>query len=94
MGKIKSVLNLDKLFFDEIKFNKIGFGKDNKPEINLKGEIAVNENTSEEKRYRVKLSLRVDKPEEYELMISLVGIFSFDSKEELDVDTKKRFNFK
>ena len=72
MEKGKSVLQLDKLVFDEINFKRLGFSSDKKLELNIKSNISQRE---KDDIYKVTLSIEGNKPEEYIFEISLTGYF-------------------
>lgn len=78
---IKSILNMDKMVFDKIEFNRLGLKNDEK----LKMEMATNIGKSEKgDRYRVSLTLKGEKQREYNFAITLTGFFSFDSDTPVD----------
>ncbi len=72
MEKGKSVLQLDKLVFDEINFKRLGFSSDKKLELKIKSNISQRE---KDDIYKVTLSIEGNKPEEYIFEISLTGYF-------------------
>lgn len=79
--KIESLLQLDKLVFDKIEFNRVGFKNDKELELELQSTISQRE---EKNIYRVTLFLRGKKPEEYTIEISLSGYFSIELENEMD----------
>ena len=81
--KIESLLQLDKLVFDKIEFNRVGFKNDKELELELQSTISQRE---EKNIYRVTLFLRGKKPEEYTIEISLSGYFSIELENEMDSD--------
>ena len=72
MEKGKSVLQLDKLVFDEINFKRLGFSSDKKLELKIKSNISQRE---KDDIYKVTLSIEGNKPEEHIFEISLTGYF-------------------
>lgn len=72
MEKGKSVLQFDKLVFDEINFKRLGFSSDKKLELKIKSNISQRE---KDDIYKVTLSIEGNKPEEYIFEISLTGYF-------------------
>lgn len=72
MEKGKSVLQLDKLVFDEINFKRLGFSSDKKLELKIKSNISQKK---KDDIYKVTLSIEGNKPEEYIFEISLTGYF-------------------
>ena len=85
MDNIKSVLNMNRLVFDKIEFDRQGFKNQNRPSYLIETHFAKNQ---QENMYRVTLVLKCDKKDEYTFEISLTGYFSFDSKEEIDENEK------
>lgn len=77
--KIESVLRLEDLCFEKIAFDRTGPKNRNSEEHQIS--VRIGENT-EERVYRVVLSIQTIKKDEYNLEISLRGIFSFNQ----DVD--------
>ena len=84
--KIESILRLDDLSFEKISFERIGPKNDNEEDHKISVRIGEN---SEEKVFRVVLSIKTFKKEEYNTEISLSGIFSFN--QEIDNDEKRDF---
>ena len=72
MEKGKSVLQLDKLVFDEINFKRLGFSSDKKLELKIKSNISQRK---KDDIYKVTLSIEGNKSEEYIFEISLTGYF-------------------
>ena len=85
MDNIKSILNMNKLVFDKIEFDRQGFKNQNQPSYSIETHFAKNQ---QENIYRVTLVLKCDKKDEYTFEISLTGYFSFDSQEEMDENEK------
>lgn len=71
---IQSSLHLEKLVFDKIEFKRLGFANENELEYELESSVAQRK---EDNIYRVTLSLKGKKPEEYIFEISLVGFFQW-----------------
>ena len=85
MSNIKSVLNLNRLVFDKIEFNRLGFRNKNKTEYKIEAHFAKN---TDDNIYRVTLVLQGEKKEEYTFEIKLTGFFSFDSDSSINEETK------
>ncbi len=83
MNKINSALIMQKLVFDKISFERKGFKNDNE----LKFELQVQIGRSEDGDYKVTLTLKGDKAEEYLFEVSLSGFFEIDNSEALDHKT-------
>ena len=75
-----SVLRLEKLVFDKLLFKRNGFESEKDFECTLESNISQ---STEGELYRVTLILRGEKPDEYNLEISLTGFFSFNPDEAL-----------
>ena len=71
MSKYNSVLRLDNLVYDRIEFERKGFKNSNKASFGIQIQIGEDE----QKNYKVTLTLKGEKPEEYELLISVSGFF-------------------
>lgn len=86
MEEIRSVLNMEKLVFDKISFERKGFKNQNEIEYAVETRIAQHQ---EKEIYRVTLVLKGDKKDEYDFEISLTGFFTFSDDEEVDEQMKK-----
>ena len=86
MDEIKSVLNMDKLVFDKISFERKGFKNQNPIKYSVETRIAQHQ---EQEIYRVTLVLKGDKEDEFDFEISLTGFFSFSDGAEVDDQIKK-----
>lgn len=64
----ESILRLNKIVFDKIEFNRLGFKNEKELELEVQSNIAQRQ---EADFYRVTLILKGKKPEEYTLEISL-----------------------
>lgn len=82
---IQSVLRLDRLVFDKIEFKRLGFSSDHKLELDIQSSIAQRQDTEV---YRITLTLRGTKPEEYIFEISLTGIFTIEQDDTLSEELK------
>lgn len=82
---IESVLKLDKIVFDKVEFNRLGFQNDKELQLEIQSNISQRRDTD---IYRVTLVLKGKKPEEYTLEISLSGFFSIEVDDELTEDLK------
>ena len=79
--EIESVLKLNKLVFDKIEFNRLGFKNDKDLELELQSSISDRNSKSksdEESFYKVTLLLKGKKPDEYIMEIELSGFFSIE----------------
>lgn len=81
MSDIKSVLKMDRLIFDKILFERIGFKNKNPLTHSLEASFAKNINANV---YRITLVLKGQKKEEYNFEISLTGYFSFSTDEKIN----------
>lgn len=84
---INSVLSMDKLVFDKIDFERIGF-KNDLNEFDFHMEIAIGHNNKID-TYKVTLKMLGEKQAEYSLNISLTGFFTFHTEEDLEDKFKK-----
>jgi len=84
-NEIKSVLNLKKIVFDRILFERLGFSSEE--ELKLKIETNVSQKKDTE-LYRVTLVLFGEKEGEYKFEVSITGFFDFDTDEELTQEFK------
>lgn len=82
---IESILKLNKIFFDKIEFNRLGFENDKNFEFEIQSNISQKQDSEV---YKVTLVLKGKKPEEYILEISLSGIFSIEAHGDLSEDLK------
>ena len=82
---IGSVLKLNKIIFNKIEFERLGFKNDNDIELEFQSNISQRK---EEDIYKVTLVLKGKKPEEYTLEISLSGFFSIEADDNLSDDLK------
>lgn len=79
--EIESVLKLNKLVFDKIEFNRLGFKNDKDLELELQSSISerISKSKSDkESFYKVTLLLKGKKPDEYIMGIELSGFFSIE----------------
>lgn len=84
-NNISSMIKLNKLVFDHIEFQRKGLSSDQEIEFEMQSSIFQKKN---EDSYKVVLTLKGDKPQEYTLDISITGFFSFISEDDLDENTK------
>lgn len=80
------VLNLERLFFQNIEFSRLG--EKNAKELHYEVSTEIMQKSDEEV-YKVALSLKGNKEDEYQFLIELVGIFSVDVSSEMDKEFKK-----
>lgn len=81
MSDIRSILKMERLVFDKISFERLGFKNENSLTHTLEASFAKN---IKDNMYRVTLMLKGEKKDEYTFEISLTGFFSFSSDEETD----------
>lgn len=86
MSEIQSSLNMDKLVFDRIHFDRLGFKNQNPVSYSFEANYARHQN---EKIYRVTLVLTGDKKEEYKFEISLTGFFSFSEDQTMEPELRE-----
>ncbi len=82
---IQSVLKMEKLVFDKINFQRIGFESAEELKIEITSKVSQHQDADV---YRVELELKGTKPKEYALEINLLGIFTFDSEKSLEEEKK------
>ena len=82
----KSALKLEKLVFDKIHFERLGFKNDNQLKYYFESYFAKK---NDEEIYRVTLLYKGTKESEYSMEISLTGYFTFLSEDKLSDDIKK-----
>ena len=82
---IQSALSLEKIVFDKIELNRLGFSSDKELEIEIQSSIAKRGN---EDVYRITLILKGNKPDEYIFEIILSGFFTIEQREELTEELK------
>jgi preprotein translocase subunit SecB len=87
MKSRQSALQLRELLFDSIRFERTGSKNDKKLKEELSAQIGENK---AEGLYKIVLSLKFWKEDEYEGDIVLHGIFSFESGTSLDEKMKSR----
>ena len=87
---IKSSLTLEELFFDKIEFNRKKTKNTDNKDINFK--MAVSISDLESNLHSIKLTLNVDKEDEFDAELILVGNFrledDYDKKLKQDIITK------
>ena len=79
MGDYSSILTLKRIFFEKIEIERKGFKNNNELKFSLQVQIGKNKDTI----YKVTLVLDGDKKEEYELKISLTGLFEIQNSDAL-----------
>lgn len=83
---MKSILRLDKVVFDKIEFDRLGFKNDTE----LKLEIQTNIGERKDKAaYKVTVIAIGKKPDEYTFHISITGYFTFRTE---DIETDLKMN--
>lgn len=78
MEQYNSALNLQKLVFDKIEFERKGFKNTQELQFELQAQIGVDENGV----YKVTLVLNGTKQDEYDVVISLSGFFKLEGQVE------------
>lgn len=78
MGNYNSILNLQKLVFDRIEFDRKGFKNTQELKFELQVQIGLNEDDT----YKVTLVLKGTKQDEYNIDISLSGFFRVEGQVE------------
>lgn len=86
-NSIKSVLKLEDLYFQKILFDRIG--KKNEEDLSFQIQADIEENIKQSHLYKVTLTVTGKKEEEYELQVSIVGIFSIDENANITEDMRK-----
>ena len=81
-SKIISPLQLQKMVFEKIEFNRIGYKNENPPKFNIESNFM--QSTNDSNLFKVELLMKCLKEEEYDFEIKLVGFFSFSSYDEID----------
>lgn len=82
---INSVLNMRRLVFDKILFDRNGFKNQNPSKYTIETQFAKDR---EENIYRITLTLSGEKENEYTFEIILTGFFSFESNSTIDEKIK------
>lgn len=75
-NNIKSVLKLEDLYFQTISFKRNGIK--NEKDLSFQIQADIEENTKHPHLYKITLTVTGEKEEEYDLVVSIVGIFSID----------------
>jgi len=86
MNNVESILRLKRIAFNKIEFNRKGFKNDNEEQYSFEIQIA----NSESKVFRVTIVLTVDKRDEYQILISLSGFFSFNEDDQLEKEQRDK----
>lgn len=73
--------------FDRIEFRRLGFASEKDFEVEIESNIAQRQDTD---LYRVTLILKGNKPEEYDLEISLTGYFRIEPDETISENLKNK----
>lgn len=82
---IQSVLHLDKIVFDTIEFKRVGFSSDKELELEIQSNIAQRQDTEV---YKITLTLKGNKPEDYFFEISLSGFFTIETDDTVTNEMK------
>ena len=85
MEPIRSSLILNKMYFDKLEFIRRGEKNSNE----LRCAFEANISTSKEDHYRVALTLRGEKQDEYDLEMVLIGLFRIDTASEMKAEQKE-----
>lgn len=82
---IQSVLHLDKLVFDNIEFKRVGFSSDKELELEIQSNVAQRQDAEV---YKITLTLKGKKPEEYIFEISLTGFFTIEADDKVEKELR------
>lgn len=82
---MESVLQMHKMFFNKISFDRKGFKNDNEADFTFKTSVLENSNKD---LFKVSLDVTCEKKDEYDFEIELIGVFSFESSKALKKETK------
>lgn len=82
---IESALKLNKIVFDKIEFNRLGFKNNSELELEIQSNISQRQNAD---IYKVTLVLKGKKPDEYTFEVSLSGFFSIELSDNLTEELK------
>lgn len=82
---IESALKLNKIVFDKIEFNRLGFKNNSELELEIQSNILQRQNAD---IYKVTLVLKGKKPDEYTFEVSLSGFFSIELSDNLTEELK------
>lgn len=91
-GSIESVLKMERIVFDRIEFNRIGFKNDNEIELQFTLGVSSGKDVKDVKDiniYKVSLGAKGNKREEYMLEVSITGFFTFQEANDLDDQRKE-----
>jgi preprotein translocase subunit SecB len=69
-----SEMKLQKVVFEELSFKRQGFKNDSLPAVTISVKTSVNESND---LYKVSLTANVIKEYEYELLVTILGLFTF-----------------
>ena len=84
---VESVLQLQELLFERLEFKRQGPKNSNETEYRLSVQIGSDSDTG---IFKTILNLKANKKDEYEIEITIQGVFSFSSSgEEIDDSLKK-----
>lgn len=88
-GSIESVLKMERIVFDRIEFNRIGFKNDNEIELQFTLGVSNGKDVKDINIYKVSLGAKGNKKEEYMLEVSITGFFTFQEANDLDDQHKE-----
>lgn len=89
-NKVISDLEMNRLFFDKIKFERIGLRTEGEEgEFEYEIEVDIKKKRDDEE-YMVTIILEGEKPDEYELRVELVGIFTLHHPKQYSEELKDR----
>lgn len=81
----KCILKLERLFFQNIEFKRIGLRNDNAPKFELATMISQND----EKLYKVAVRIQGEKKDEYEISVEINGIFDLSDTDDVSDELKR-----
>lgn len=83
---MQSALKLNRLVFDKIEFNRLGFQNENELVLGIESNISKRQDAEV---YRITLILKGDKPGECSFELSLTGFFTIEDSEDVSEELKK-----
>lgn len=84
-NSISSVLKMERMVFDKIEFNRLGFKNDNEIEFEFQSGVSQGQDGN---IYKVNLVVKGNKKDEFIMEISITGFFSFDVHDKIEESLK------
>ena len=72
---VKSILEMDKLVFDKLYFERKGFKNENELELNVQIEVGE---VIDSEIYKVTVTMNGEKKDEYDFIVQITGFFSLE----------------